>query len=134
MAACGLWLARRRLIAVVVDVEGRASPAMRADLDDDAGWGLLEHLDAVHGLDVALVLPENLARSDHVGRLALRRGMDVWAAPQSLVEAIRAAAGLTTGPPARTAAMIGRLAISAVWRGHLRRVATTADRRQLSLL
>lgn len=119
---------------MVVDETGRASPAVSADLDDDARWGLLEHLDAVYGLDVHLVLPENLARSDHIGRLALDRGMVVWAAPQPLVDAIRAAANLATGPPARTAAMIGRLATCTAWRGHLRCQTPSSDRRQLSLL
>lgn len=134
MTACGLWLARRRLIAVVVDDGGRASPAISACLDDDARWGLLEHVEATHGLDVDLVLAEELSKYDNIGRLALERGLPVWMAPQRLIDAIATAAGLARGPPARTAAMIARLMRVPAWRGHLRRLELNADRRQLSLL
>lgn len=134
MTSCGLWSARRRLLAVVVDDEGRASPAVAAALDDDARWGLLERLDAVHGLDCELVVPDDLARVDSIARLALARGIAVLVAPQRLVEGIRVVAALATGPPARTAAMIARLALVPVWRGHLRRLEGQIDRRQLPLL
>lgn len=134
MSCCGLWLARRRLVAVVVDDDGRASPAVAAALTDEARWGLLESLDAVHGLDCELVLPEGLARVDSVGRLALARGLAVWVAPERLIDAIRRAAALATGPPARTAAMIARLSLVPAWRAHLRRLGPPLDRRQLPLL
>ena len=134
MATGGLWLARRRLIAVVVGESGRASPPTTAELQDDARWGLLEQLDAVHGLDVQLVLPETLAQQDSIGRLAVERGLDVWVAPGRLVEALRTVAALATGPPARTAAMIARLALHAAWRGHLRPMTAASDHRQLRLL
>jgi hypothetical protein len=133
MASCGLWSARRRLVAVVMDDEGRASPAIVVAPNDDARWGLLERLDAVHGLDCQLILPEELAKADSIARLAITRGIVVWVAPQRLVEAIRAAAALATGPPARTAAMIGRLPLVPSWRGHLRRLGQQHDRRQLPL-
>ena len=134
MTACGLWLARGRLIAVVVDDTGRASPAISACLDDDARWGLLEHVEATHSLDIDLVLAEELSRHDNIGRLALQRGLPVWLAPQRLVDAISAAAGMATGPPARRAAMIARLMRVPAWRGYLRRLELNADRRQLPLL
>lgn len=133
MTTCGLWSARRRLIAVVVDDEGRASPAIAAPLDDDARWGLLARLDAVHGLDCELVIPEDMAKDESIGRLALARGVAVWVAPQCVIDAIRAAAALATGPPARTAAMIARLALVPIWRGQLRRLGPTIDQRQLPL-
>jgi hypothetical protein len=133
MTSCGLWPARRRLVAVVVDDDGRASPAVAAALNDDARWGLLEHLDAVHGLDCELVISDELARVDSIGQLALTRGVSVWVAPQRLVDAIRTAAALATGPPGRTAAMIARLALVPIWRGHLRRLGCEIDRRQLQL-
>ena len=134
MNSCGLCLSRRRLIAVVVDEEGRAAPSLFAHLTDDARWGLLEYLDAIHGLDYQLVLPEELVKVDSIGRLALERGIDTWVAPQRLVDAIRAAARLVTGPPGRTAAMIARLTLVPVWRGHLRPLGTPKDIRQLPLL
>src|SRR5438874_1024400 len=111
MTRCGLWLARRQLVAVAVDDDGRAWPALTAELTDDARWGLLELLDGTHGLDCDLVLPEALVQRDSIGRLALERGITSWVAPQRLVDAIRTAAALATGPPNRTAAMIARLAL-----------------------
>lgn len=135
MTNCGLWLSSARLVAVVVDDEGRAAPALYAATTDEARWGLLEHLDGVHGLDCDLVVPEGLLRTDPIGQLALRRGAGVWVAPQRLVEAIRVTAGLSNAPPARIAAMIARLAVVPGFRGHLRRVnEPPQDRAQLPLL
>lgn len=134
MTSCGLWAARRGLVAVVVNEEGRASPALLAERTDDARWGLLEQVDGLHGLDCELVLSEELAKADPIGLLALERGLAVWTAPWQLVQAIRAAAALATGPPARSAAMIARLAVLPAWRGCLRPLRPPSDRRQLQLL
>lgn len=134
MYRCGLWLAPRSLVAVTVDQDGRASPAHPAALDNDARWGLLQYIDAVYGGDCELVLPEELARVDSIAHFALKRGAPVWVAPHRLVEGIRSVAALATGPPSRSAAMIARLALVPVWRGHLRRLAPSPDPRQLWLL
>lgn len=137
MTNCGLWLGRRGLVAVVVDDEGRAAPALFAATTDEARWGLLAHVEAVHGLDCDFVVTEQLVRGDPICQLALKRGAGVWVAPQRLVEAIRGAAALSTGPPARVAAMVARLPIVPGFRGHLRRVnepEPPADTRQLPLL
>lgn len=75
---CGVWFAKGRLVAVVVDDEGRAAPALFVATNDDARWGLLEHLDGVHGLDCDLVIAEDLAKADPLCRLALKRGAGVW--------------------------------------------------------
>ena len=133
MASCGLCLSRKRLVAVVVDEEGRAAPALIAANTDDALWGLLEHLDAVHGLNCELVLPEDLLKLDLLSRFARERGQSLWVAPQRLVDAVSDAAGFGTGPPARVAAMIARLVLVPGFRGHLRRP-QHPDHRQLSLL
>ena len=135
MTSCGVWLYRKRLVAVVVDDDGRASPALFAATNDDARWDLLASIDAVHGLDCELVLPEDLLKFDSIGRLALKRGASVSIAPQRLVDAIRIAAGFGTGPPSRVAAMVARLFIVPALRGHLRRLDQRNDeRRQLPLL
>jgi hypothetical protein len=132
---CGVWFAKGRLVAVVVDDEGRAAPALFVATNDDARWGLLKHLDGVHGLDCDLVIAEDLAKADPLCRLALKRGAGVWVAPQRLVDAVRAAASLSTGPPARIAAMLARLALVPGFREHLRRMNDPpADMRQLPLL
>ena len=133
MAACGVWRSRNRLVAVVVDDDGRAAPTTLAAIDDDERWALLGYVDAVHGLDCVLVLPEDLLRVDAICRFALDRGHDLWAAPRPLIDAIRCAARLATD--ARTAAMIARLALVPGLRGQLRRVDRIAhDCRQLPLL
>ena len=135
MTSWGLWLSKKRLVAVVVDDDGRASPALFADRNDEARWELLASVDAVHGLDCELVLPEEVVQVDSIGNLALKRGASVSVAPQRLVEAIRLAAGLSTGPPARIAAMVARLTIVPGFRGHLRKLnPRNVDRQQLPLL
>ena len=135
MTSCGVWLSKRRLLAVGVDDDGRASPAIFAGTHDDARWGLLESVEAVHGLDCELVFPENLLRVDSIAHLALKRGASISVAPQRLVDAIRIVAGLATGPPARVAAMLARLSIVPALRLHLHRLDPhSCDRRQLPLL
>lgn len=132
MAACGLWPVGHRVIAVVVDDDGRVAAPLVA-LDDDERWGLLGQLDAEHGLDCELVFPEAMLRHDVICRYALERRHVTLAAPNQLVEAIRSAAGLDRAP--RTAAMIARLALVPALRHHLRRVEHVGgDWRQLSLL
>jgi hypothetical protein len=134
MAACGIWRSRSRLVAVVVDDDGRAAPTILVAMDDEERWALLQYVDAVHGLDCALVLTDDLFKTDDgICRFALERGRDLWAAPRGLVEAVRLAAGLATAP--RVAAMIARLAIVPGFRSHLRRIDRGAyDCRQLLLL
>lgn len=134
MAACGIWLSRNRLVAVVVDEDGRPAPTVLAAIDDEERWALLQYVDAVQGLDCALVITDDLLKAnDNICRFALERGRDFWVVPRGLAEAIRLAAGLATAP--RVAAMIARLAIVPGFHGHLRRFDRGAyDRRQLSLL
>ncbi len=134
MAACGLWRAGNRLAAVIVDDDGRADPTALVAMDAEERWALLEHVDAVHGLDCALVLTDDLFKADDgICRFALERGHELWAAPRQLVDAIRHAAGLATA--SRIAAMIARLALVPGFRGQLRRIHRHAhDDRQLLLL
>lgn len=134
MAACGIWRSRSRLVAVVVDDDGRAAPTVLVAVDDEQRWAMLQYVDAVHGLDCALVLTDDLLKADDdLCRFALERNQVLWAAPRPLVEAVRLAAGLVTA--ARVAAMIARLAIVPGFRSHLRRIDRGVyDCRQLSLL
>jgi hypothetical protein len=134
MAACGILRSRNRLVAVVVDDDGRAAPSVLTATDDEERWALLQYLDAVHGLDCALVVTDDLLKADDdICRFALESGRDFWAAPRGLIDAIRLAAGLATAP--RVAAMIARLTIVPGFRAHLRRIDRGAyDCRQLALL
>lgn len=132
MAACGLWTVAHRVVAVAVDDDGRVAAPLVA-LDDDDRWELLGRLDAEHGLDCELVVPEPMLRHDVICRFALERRHVTWAAPCVLIDAIRRAAALDRAP--RTAAMIARLALVPALRQHLRRVElVAADWRQLTLL
>jgi hypothetical protein len=133
MAACGFWLSTNRLVAVVVDDDARPAPTLLVAMNDDERWAMLEYVDAVHGLDCSLVLPEHLLKADPICRLALARGHHLWLALRPLVEAIRDAADLATG--SRVATMIASLAIVPAFRGHLRRIDHCVhDFRQLPLL
>lgn len=132
MAACGLWPVERRVVAVVVDDDGHVAAPLIA-LDDDDRWELLGRLDAEHGLDCELVVPDALLRSDIICRFALERRHITWAAPSVLVDAIRRVAALDRAP--RTAAMLARLALVPALRQHLRRAEhVERDWRQLTLL
>lgn len=132
MAACGVWVARSALWAVVVDDDGRSVEQLAIARDDDARWTLLSHLDAHHGLDCGLVMTDAHARIDELANLALHRKMDVWLAPWRTVDAVRAVAVLATGPPKRTAAALARMMVEPLFRAQLRRL--QRDPRQLSML
>jgi len=126
---CGLVLAPRRLVAVVLAPGGEPRRAIRAALTDDARYGLVEYL-AAAGAEI--VATESLGRGDPVSRRALDAGLLVWMAPDALVAAIARAAALTD--PTRVAAMVGRLPRIPLLRAQLRRLVTTAAPRQVPLL
>jgi len=129
----GFWNTRsRHVVAVAVDDDGNPGPPLRAAHTDEACWALLAYLEATDGLDFELVVPDWLARSTPIARVALKRGIVVWLAPDVLIDAIRAVGRLSTGPPRRTAAALARLPLAAVFRAYLRRLAP-GDQRQLSL-
>ncbi|HET7855424.1 MAG TPA: hypothetical protein VFL41_03110 [Gaiellaceae bacterium] len=126
---CGLVLAPRRLVAVVLMPGGEARRAIRAALTDEARYGLVEYF-AAAGAEI--VAAEALVRRDPVARLCRRRGVAVWAAPDPLIEAIACVAAITA--PARRAAMLARLPRVPPLREQLRRVATSLEPRQVPLL
>jgi hypothetical protein len=125
---CGLWLARRRLVAVVLGPRGSARRVIRAALTEDARFGLLEYL-AAAGAD--LVATEALARVDLTPVQAARRGLSVWTAGDALVAALLRAAAIRD--PARAAALLARIPVIPLLRSSIRRLASP-DRRQLPLL
>lgn len=47
LVTCGLWLARRRLVAAVLGPSGEARRVIRAALTDEARFGLIEFLAAM---------------------------------------------------------------------------------------
>jgi len=126
---CGLVLAPRRLVAVVLGPGGEARRAIRAALTDDARFGLVEYLAAA---TAEIVVTDVLVRGDPVTRSAVRAGLAVWIAPDTLVSAVARAAAITD--PARTAAMLARLPRVPLLRAQLRRLAASAEPTQVPLL
>ncbi len=126
---CGLVLAPRRLVAVVLGPGGEARRAIRAALTDDARFGLVEYLAAAAA---EIVVTDVLVRGDPVARSAVRAGLAVWIAPDTLVSAVARAAAITD--PARTAAMIARLPRVPLLGAQLRRLAASAEPSQVPLL
>ena len=130
MIACGLWLARRRLVAVLVGDGGAPRRTIRAALTDDARYGLLEYL-AHAGAEI--VATEALARVDLLPAQAAGRGVVVWRADDALVAALLGAAAVRD--PARAAALLARMPAIPLLRASLRRLAPPeAAARQLLLL
>lgn len=124
----GLWLSRRRLVAVLAD--GAAPRPVRAALTDDARWGLLEYL--ARG-DCALVASEALDRADPFPGQAARRGLTVWLIDDALLDALLRAAAIRS--PARAAALLARLPALAALRPFLRPLTSPVpESRQLPLL
>ena len=130
MSSCGLWLAKRRLVAVLAAPGGEARRTIRAALTDDARYGLLEYL-AQAGCEI--VATEALARADLLPAQAARRVLTVWTIDDGFVSAlVRATA---TREPTRAAAILARLPAIPLLRASLRRLAPPgAVVQQLSLL
>jgi len=125
---CGLWLARRRLVAAVVGPRGEPRRVIRAALTDEARFGLVEYLAAA---GAELVATEALARIDLMPLQAAHRGVAVWTVGDALVAALLGAAAIRD--PARAAALLARLPVVPFLRASLRRLAPP-DARQLPLL
>lgn len=129
MITCGLWLARRRLVAALVGPAGHAQRNIRSALTDDARFGLGEYL--IHaGCDV--VVPEALARADLLPAQLARRGLAVWLADDQLVAGLLGVAAVRD--PARAAALVARMRLVPAWRAQLRRLVPSDPARQLPLL
>ncbi len=127
---CGLWLARRRLVAALVSPGGDVRRVVRAALTDDARFGLVEYLAAV---GTELVATEALFRVDLLPSQAARRGLAVWTVSDGLAAALLGAAAIRD--PARAATLLARLPLIPLLRNSLRRLAPPdAQVRQLPLL
>ncbi len=129
MTSCGLWLARRRLVAVLVSAI-QARRTIRSAMTGDARYGLLEYLAAA---DAEIVTTDALARVETLPAQAARRGLSVWTVDDGLVAALLAAAAIHD--PARAAAVLARLPRIPLLRARLRRLTPPcAPAHQLPLL
>jgi len=131
VSPCGLWRTPRRLVAVVLDEDGRPRPPLSVALTDDARWGLLVWLQSRGCHDV--VLTDALARGDPIGRIAVTLGVRLWVAPASVVEGVRQATELSRRPPKYTAALLARWPSAPALRAYLRAVEPDVSDRQLGL-
>ena len=129
MTSCGLWLARRRLVAVIVGARGEPRRAIRAALTDDARYGLLEYLAAT---SAEIVATDAVARVDLVLAQAVRRGLVAWTIDAGFAGALLEAGAVRD--PARAAALLGRLPRITALRSQLRRYAPPVATTQLPLL
>ena len=131
MTACGVWLGRRGLAAVLADGGGRIRLATSIPATHTARLALVELLAAVNA---DLVVEEPLLPADPIAFVAGRAGVRVWVAGPPLVAALRIAAGIDRGPPRASAAMLARLPAIPWLRTHLRRIDPADDPRQVPLL
>lgn len=129
MITCGLWLARRRLVAALVGPAGQRQRVLRAALTDDARFGLTEYL--VHA-DCKVVTTEALARADLLPAQLARRGLSVLLADDQLVAGLLGVAAIRD--PARAAALLARMRLVPAWLAQLRRLVPVDPARQLPLL
>lgn len=128
MTACGVWLTRRGLVAVIVDGPGRPRTLRLADTTE-ARRALALHLADARA---HLVVDEALLEADPIATHALRVGVTVWVAGAPLLPSLRAAAGITGARP--SAALLARLPDIPWLRDKLRRLEPADDPRQISLL
>jgi len=132
--AAGIWAhpADRRLTVVLVRPDGTRPPPLRVARTGAARDGLVHYLLAV-GRDVHVAVAESVAEQEGiVGHLRgqLLRG---WLVPDSLLDAVAAAAGLGPGAARSRAAILARLPTVAAFRPMLRRI-PDPDPRQLTLV
>ncbi len=132
MTACGVWLTRRGLVAVIVEGPGRPRTLRLADTSE-ARRALALHLADARA---HLVVDEALLEADPIATQAIRVGVTVWVAGAPLVTSLRAAAGITGGAARPSAALLARLPAIPWLREKLRRLELEPadDPRQISLL
>ena len=131
MTACGVWLTRRGLVAVILEGPGRSRTLRLADTTE-ARRALALHLADARA---QLVVDEALLEADPIATQALRLGVQVWVAGPPLLPSLRAAAGITGGGVARpSAALLARLPAIPWLRDKLRRLEPADDPRQISHL
>jgi len=114
---CGLVLAPRRLVAVVLGPDGRPRRAIRAALTDDARAGFVAYLAAA---GVEIVVTDAFVRADPVARRAVEAGQVAWVAQEAFVAAVARATAITG--PERLAAVLARLPRIPFLRAQLRRL------------
>jgi hypothetical protein len=127
---CGLWPARGRIAASVLDGDGRLYRIRMTPIDEGECWDCLSALERDFGLDLRLIIPDPGAPLALLARSALARDMSVLIAPGLLVETIGTVA-FSRPRPRHYASILARLPDSR-FRTHLRML-QPKDPRQLYL-
>jgi hypothetical protein len=131
VTACGVWLGRRGLAAVLADGGGRIRLATTIHANGAARSALVELLATVNA---DLVVEEPLLPADPIAFIATRARVRVWVAGAPLVGSLREVAGVARGPPRASAALLARIPAVPWLRGHLRLLEPEDDPRQIHLL
>jgi len=131
MITCGLWPAKRHLVAALLKPDGHKPRLIRSANTSDGRFGLLEFLAAT---EAEIVATEALARVDLLPQQAARhRHLVVWTADDALVAALLRAAAIRDS--ARAAALLARLPTIPRLRTSLRPLAVPeVPARQLPLI
>lgn len=129
MIACGLWIARRHVVAAMVGPAGQRQRVLRSALSDDACYGMGEYLTHA-GAEV--IVTEALARTEIMPAQLARHGLVVWTADDQLVAGLLRVAAIRD--PGRAAAVLARMRLVPAWRAHLRQLAPASPAKQLPLL
>jgi len=139
VAAAGIWAhpADRTLTVVLVRPDGTRPPPLRVARTDAARAGLVHYLLAV-GRDLHVAVAAAVARQDRLAehlRAHLHTGtaLHAWLVPDTLLDAVAAAAGLGPNAARSRAAILARLPTIAAFRPLLRPL-PPPDPRQLTLV
>ena len=130
MSVCALWQGPRRLVAVIINDDGKLRPPITVAATPSNARHLLSYLTTV-GVDT-LILDEashSLIAQAHAFKLAVRL------IPRDLLNAIRIVTGLDHRPARNTAILLARWYLAPALRRHLRETRTPEPREnQLDLL
>jgi hypothetical protein len=115
VSVCGLWDSTRRVVAVIIDDDGKPRPPITVPARASNTQHLLTYLGAI---DIGtLILAE---RTHTLIDQALGLKLAVRLVPHDLLDAIRTAVGLNHRPPRDTAMLLARWYLTPTLRVHLR--------------
>lgn len=105
MVACGVWVAKKKLIVAVVEPLGFVSAELSVPRQDDARYAFLRTVSAIPGAELVFRGGE----SDPIIRLAEERCVPFWLVHAGFVDGFCRAAGFQRPSPRRLAALLARL-------------------------
>lgn len=115
MITCGVWRAAHHLVAVIVDDDDRARPAITSPATTENARHLLDYL-ATAGV-TTLILSD---RHHHLIIESTNLPKEIRLVPHELIGGLREATHLARRPAHHTASLLARLPAIALLRLHLR--------------